>query len=238
MNQEISKASANPKVMGEDLVNSLYMIKGIAENQLLTIRQEDSQEEQLDLAKRALSSTLKQASKVIEMIQYLRGLTAAPAKQDEICSTSVHDSLHQVLHAMSYEFPFRNITILKIIPHDLTPFPIARDHLDTLLFQLIYNARRSLKDGPGIITLEAQEYTYFNRENQPMLHYHLRVADTGAAIPPEELPHLFDPFFTSTAGNANHLGLYMVKKLVELNRGIIRVESTMKGTAFYLDFAA
>jgi len=62
------------------------------------------------------------------------------------------------------------------------------------------------------------------------------IADTGAGIPPENLPHLFDRFWqareTRRAGAG--LGLYIAKGIVEAHGGRLWVESKLGvGTTFF-----
>jgi len=240
MNHGAERAVAGQKVVQEDLVKSLYVIKDIAETQLLHSQVEQDQAEQLSQVRNALNSTLRQASRAIETIQYLRDIgTPHPALDaEQVDAGSFCDVLTEALRVIHEDFPLRNITILKIIPHDFPPFPVSREHLETILFQLVFNARRAIGEASGLITIEVQHYLYLTAENTRARHFHIRVADTGQGIREEEFPHLFDPFFLGASPAVNHLGLYMVKKLVDLNRGTVRVESSSKGTAFYLDFAA
>ena len=58
----------------------------------------------------------------------------------------------------------------------------------------------------------------------------IEVADNGAGIPPEDLPHVFDRFYrvekdrsTSTGGSG--LGLAIVRSVVELHGGEVKIES-------------
>ena len=67
----------------------------------------------------------------------------------------------------------------------------------------------------------------------------MTVRDTGAGIPPEKLPKIFDSFFTTKDGpdesgkGGTGLGLSACKDIIEGHRGKVRVESTVgKGTAF------
>jgi signal transduction histidine kinase/ActR/RegA family two-component response regulator len=53
----------------------------------------------------------------------------------------------------------------------------------------------------------------------------VRVADTGAGIPPEELAVLFDPYRRRRNGRGLGLGLAIAKALVALHGGRIRAES-------------
>lgn len=58
----------------------------------------------------------------------------------------------------------------------------------------------------------------------------IRIADTGRGIPPENLPDLFNPFFTTKEGKSG-LGLCIAQKIIERHRGHIRIESkTGEGT--------
>jgi signal transduction histidine kinase/DNA-binding response OmpR family regulator len=63
----------------------------------------------------------------------------------------------------------------------------------------------------------------------------LAVADTGAGIPEDHLPHLFDRYWTGQRrdGSGAGLGLFIVRGLVEAHGGRIRVESRVgEGTTF------
>jgi two-component system NtrC family sensor kinase len=64
----------------------------------------------------------------------------------------------------------------------------------------------------------------------------ISVADTGAGIPPEALPRIFEPFYsTKEQGNGVGLGLAVVYGIVERHRGRIEVDSEVgKGTVFRL----
>ncbi len=75
----------------------------------------------------------------------------------------------------------------------------------------------------------------------------LRVTDSGAGIPPEHLPHLFDRFYRvdksrsrgedeSPAGNG--LGLSIVQWIAQAHGGEVRVESRLgEGTTFEVQFS-
>jgi PAS domain S-box-containing protein len=67
------------------------------------------------------------------------------------------------------------------------------------------------------------------------------IRDTGHGIPPEDIAHLFQKFYrvdnsaTRTIGGTG-LGLFICRKIVELYRGRIWVESTLgQGSTFYIN---
>ena len=62
----------------------------------------------------------------------------------------------------------------------------------------------------------------------------IEVGDTGVGIPPDVLPQIFDPFF-STKENGVGLGLAVVYGIVQRHGGQIEVESNVgRGTLFRL----
>jgi len=62
----------------------------------------------------------------------------------------------------------------------------------------------------------------------------LCVRDSGVGIPPEVLPKVFDPFYTTRADGSG-LGLAVVRKIALQHGADIRIESTPgHGTCFEL----
>jgi len=75
--------------------------------------------------------------------------------------------------------------------------------------------------------------------NNDVVQFYIR--DTGAGIPAEDVPHLFQKFYrvdnsaTRTIGGTG-LGLFIARKIVELYHGRIWVESEMgKGSTFFIN---
>src|SRR4029077_7985979 len=62
----------------------------------------------------------------------------------------------------------------------------------------------------------------------------VKIRDNGPGIPPDVLPRIWDPFFTTKdVGEGTGLGLSIVHELVERHGGTIEVETKMgEGTAF------
>ena len=66
----------------------------------------------------------------------------------------------------------------------------------------------------------------------------IKLTDTGAGIPPAQLPHIFDKFFQAdnqarAASKGTGLGLAIAREIVEAHGGQITVESTVgEGTTF------
>ena len=100
----------------------------------------------------------------------------------------------------------------------------------TILGNLITNAIDSLNHAGG----DPKEITVSIREEERGLL--LCVEDTGPGIDPAVLPHIFEPGF-STKGQDRGTGLPLVRELVELYHGEIRVESQRDvGAVFFVTF--
>ena len=86
--------------------------------------------------------------------------------------------------------------------------------LEQICLHLVENALDAMPDG-GTLTLGCTV------EKQ---HLVLSVTDTGQGIAPENLNHIFDPYFT-TKGHGTGLGLATVHKIVEALEGEVYVQS-------------
>jgi signal transduction histidine kinase len=63
--------------------------------------------------------------------------------------------------------------------------------------------------------------------------FEIAVEDTGPGVPPEHLPHVFEPFYT-TKPKGTGLGLAIVHRIVQEHEGLIRVESRPGGGARFI----
>ena len=68
-------------------------------------------------------------------------------------------------------------------------------------------------------------------------HVAMVVRDTGAGIPPDKLPHIFDRFYKSSDSRGTGLGLAIAKNLVAAHGGEISAESELgQGTTIRVKF--
>jgi signal transduction histidine kinase len=92
------------------------------------------------------------------------------------------------------------------------------------------------KDTPGSRLLNVENF----HNEAPLVR--LSVRDNGPGIPPEVLPKIFQPYFTTKdARQGTGLGLNIVQRLVKEGGGVLHVETERgKGTSFtvYLPAAA
>jgi PAS domain S-box-containing protein len=108
------------------------------------------------------------------------------------------------------------------------PFKVYGDstQIQQCLMNLIFNAIESMPEG-GKLTISGGPD---DEENMVWLS----VADNGHGIKPEDLPHIFEPFYTTKVdGKGVGLGLSMTYGIIRKHNGIIEVNSNpSKGTVF------
>lgn len=83
------------------------------------------------------------------------------------------------------------------------------------VINLLKNAAESSEKGSPLFLQLTAEHTHFS----------IIVKDQGCGISPEQLPELFNPFYTTKA-NGTGLGLPIVKRIVEAHQGTLTLEST------------
>lgn len=119
------------------------------------------------------------------------------------------------------------------------PAEVDPGQFDNAVLNLVINARDAMPKG-GHLTVEVTEVTldeaYITKhaEVKPGHYVMVAVTDSGQGIAPENLAHLFDPFFsTKPAGKGSGMGLAMVWGFVKQSGGNITVYSELgHGTAF------
>lgn len=113
------------------------------------------------------------------------------------------------------------LTLSFAVQDGMPPVMVDRDRLRQVLTNLLTNAFRETKDG-GRVSLNAAHVG-----NEAIFE----VVDTGSGIDPEDLPHIFERFYRadkarSRTKTGSGLGLAVVRSIVELHRGSVRVTST------------
>ena len=102
--------------------------------------------------------------------------------------------------------------------------------LKQALINLVRNAAESIPRA-GTVTLRVREGSGLIQNKRQSCVF-VEVEDTGAGIPPELQPRLFDPFF-STKESGTGLGLSIAARIIERHGGVIKFQTKpQQGTVF------
>jgi signal transduction histidine kinase len=107
-------------------------------------------------------------------------------------------------------------------------------HFESVFKNLLFNARDALLD--KTIQDERKKIVQIvSRGEEP--NYLVEVTDNGVGISPENIPKIYDAFFSTKPDSGTGLGLGMVQKIITIYNGTIAVKSELeKGTVFTVTF--
>ena len=106
------------------------------------------------------------------------------------------------------------------------PVNVNEAGITQVLLNLFYNAIEAMET-EGTLTIQ----TDYAPETEVV---HVRIQDDGPGIPSEDIPVLFDPFYT-TKQKGTGLGLYISQKILAEHRGGLEVDANLEvGTAFIM----
>ena len=118
---------------------------------------------------------------------------------------------------------------------DLGYVKVDQGQIEQAIINLAVNARDAMPDG-GKLTIKTENFTVtkpyiLGNETMPVGEYvMISIKDTGIGIPPENLEHLFEPFYTTKeVGQGTGLGLSMVYGTLRQAGGFIFAHSDGEG---------
>jgi signal transduction histidine kinase len=135
------------------------------------------------------------------------------------------------LELMSSILKRKEITVNLKLEEALPTVAADTKQMQQVLINLITNAADSIKS-KGTITITS--YTEKSGRYSEGIFSVVAISDTGIGIPQEDLPKIFNPFFTRKAEGTG-LGLPITQRILHQHNGIIDVESKVGvGTTFYV----
>lgn len=183
-----------------------------------------------DRRQKALASIKKEGERTTRLINDLLLLAQADAGQQlELVPVELDAVMIDV-----YEKTHRLAADVHVSLEQCEPVVIRgdRDRLVQMLLNLVTNAL-TYTEPPGHVSLS------LTTDDKCAI---VQVRDTGVGIPPDDMPHIFERFYTARRNNTRGtssigLGLAIVKWIVEEHDGTINVESHVgEGSTFTIRF--
>lgn len=148
------------------------------------------------------------------------------SQQLRLVTVSLDEQIRRVIVALQPQWSARNIHFEL----DLQAVKVLADHdqLNQVWTNILSNGIKFSKDG-GVIQVSTK---------QDIKNVTIRISDTGIGIPLEDQKRIFERFFKSDRSHSRKfdgsgMGLAIVKQIVSLHQGDIRVESELgQGTTF------
>ncbi len=200
-----------------ELNNPLTSILGMSE--LL----QDS--ELSETARKQVETLQQQSRRAAEIVKNLMYFSRPPAPGKTLVDVS--ELVQRTLHLHAYSLRKSNITV-DFLPEPSLPSVIGDAHqLMQVFLNLILNSEQAIREVRERGTLRIRLTT---AEKSLAVTFQ----DDGPGIPPEILPNIFDPFYTTRRpGRGTGLGLSICKAILREHSGNIEAASAPGGGAVF-----
>lgn len=201
-------------VISHELKTPVALIKGYVS----TLRREDASWNR-EVVQDSLEVIEEEADRLTELIENLLSASRlqAGALSIHLSDVNIRDLARRVVERMQTQTV--NHTIVVDFPENFPWVMGDEDRLEQVLTNLIANAIKYSPEG-GEVRVSGQI--------RPG-HVILCVSDQGPGIAQEDIPHVFDRFYRSSAAVRNTkgagLGLYLARAVIEAHAGRIWVDS-------------
>jgi two-component system NtrC family sensor kinase len=201
------------------ILNFICLMRRILDRGQLAADQQDKFKQHLEL----VESETRRCSQIVSGL-----LTFSRKSPPTFTRFQVEDLINRCILLSQHKIQLSRISKTLSIPPSLPPVMGDFNQLQQCLINLLFNAIDAM---PGGGTLEISAGA-----DLPQKEVFIQVKDSGPGISPSDLPHIFEPFYTTKKeGYGVGLGLSTVYGIMERHHGSVLVESQVgKGTAFTL----
>lgn len=200
--------------VAHEIRNPLSSIKGFA----VYFKERQEKEEEQRIAE-IMIQEVDRLNRVVSQLVELARPVSVSIKPVSLCTV-----IENSLKLLERDAADKKIEIKTIFTPEELKIGIDGDRINQVLLNLYLNAIESMEKG-GRLTVE------LSKDEKGAI---IKVSDTGSGIGEKDLPHVFDPYFT-TKTTGTGLGLAIVHNIIEAHDGKITVESSPgEGTTFTL----
>ena len=188
-------------------------------------------DKEVHLALRHLESAISRADHIIRDL-----LDFASVARLHVKKADVNEVLEEALGFIKHHLTKNHIELQKEFQKDMAPIDMDRRKMEQVLIDLFLNAIAAMPGGGTLIvrsyTHKFTEYTEgVGRRKKDAFQVGetavvIEIEDTGTGIPEENINKIFDLFFTThREQGGTGLGLSVVKNIVNMHNGRIRIEN-------------
>jgi len=217
--------------INHEICNPLGIARGQCEAFLLNLKdglyKTKTSGELIEKAKDIMTKVIKETDRATAITKKLSSFAKPSKGEAEI--VHIDKEVDEVFGLVGYELRLDKIEFHKDIQKNIPDLFVDKKQFQEVLFNLIRNAGQAIGE-KGKVTITVKE------ENGNVF---IDVQDTGSGIPEDKVKQLFNPFFTTKdPGKGTGLGLFIVRQVVEKNKGRIYLKETKvgEGTTFRLEF--
>lgn len=203
--------------IAHDMRSPLSVLKSYVEMKRGSL--DEDEEEYRKAAERSINKLLHMAD---DLVDYAKASNIAKSRQsmDGLIEQTVIEETRQEADRVGAEIRYQSKDRLIVNVDGL--------RIGRVLVNLVTNSLHAVEQDEGVVDVEV------SRDGDDGLL--LVVADNGRGIEGENLPHVFDSFFTKEKEKGTGLGLAYCKQVVEAHGGTIDIESVVgEGTEVFIN---
>lgn len=149
--------------------------------------------------------------------------------------TDLNEVARRAVAVVMSQLSLRHVSLSLDLAEDLPEAHADANQIQQVVVNLLLNAADAIGEEGGTIAVATRTVTLPAGpepdqatgvpSGDPRPAVELAVSDNGCGIPPEDIPHLFEPFFSTKGNRGTGLGLAVTWGLVEAHGGHIDVQS-------------
>ena len=204
--------------VAHEIRNPLNAISIAAQRLSREFSPQGNQEEYLFFTQTMLDE-IKRLNQIINQF-----LSLAKAQKLNLVRTDLESLLKDILQLLRIEAEQKGIAVRENIALQLPAVALDREEMKKAILNIALNAIQATS-AKGTVSVSARD----DKANRELA---IEIADTGEGIAGENLPKLFQPYF-STKEKGTGLGLSIAYRIIADHKGSIVVQSKLgQGTAF------
>jgi signal transduction histidine kinase len=193
---------------------------GIIKNYLLILSQSAGEK---GSDQHNLKTIKEEVDRIARIVKSLLGFSR-PGKEG-MALVDVSSTVKETVSLVKREFLGKKIGIKAEFPQNLPKISGWEDQLKQVFLNLLINSKDFMPQG-GEITITARDAKQ---------EIEIEFSDTGCGIAEENIPRIFDPFFsTKREGKGTGLGLWICYGIMQRHGGTIQAVRKERGTNFLL----
>lgn len=130
-----------------------------------------------------------------------------------------------------------SVRVVFSISESCSSCDVDKTQIEQVISNLVTNSKQAM-DGGGHLHVSMDEVDVGHASNLPLKrgsYLRISIRDEGPGIPPEVLPKIFEPYFTTKGAKGTGLGLATSFNIVKNHGGHLAVESKPgRGTTFHI----
>ena len=205
--------------IAHELNNYLTIILNNAELMLLNLKKGDNSKVEKN------TRTIQEC--VDTMKRFTDGLMDFSKMGTKITEYNLRTLIETLIFSLKPQKQFSGIKFETVFDSELPALPMDVGQIQQVFLNILNNASDAINTLPepqGTITINT---SYIKREKM----VEVKISDTGSGIPPELLPKIFEPHF-STKKDGHGFGLVICERIIKNHKGAIFVESSPGRTTF------